>query len=662
VPFRRVVVVCFFALLFTLAAGSYSPQPVSAAEGIPAISPEDLKMTSEPLAPGAPAIILYRQVDRDDNGRTSHEDNFLRIKVLTEAGRKYGDVELQFTKDREQVVTIRGRTIKPDGSEVPFDGKVFDKELVKGRNTRYLAKTFTLPNVEVGSIIEYRWTYDLAERLIFDSHWILSQDLFTRSARFSLKPYQNPRSLLNLRWTWQGLPPGLEPKDGADHVIRMEISNLPAFQMEDFMPPANELRARVDFIYQQELLDSDPVKFWNNFDKKRNGQLESFVGKHKAMEEAVAQIVSPNDPPEVKLRKIYDRVQQIRNKSFELRKTQQEENRDKEKPVENVEELWKRGYGNGFQLTWLFLGLVRAAGFEAYGCLVADRAQYFFNPKIMQTGKLDANVVLVKLNGKDLYFDPGAEFAPFGLLTWSETGVTGLKLDKDGGSWIQTTLPASSESRMERKANLKLSDTGDLEGKVTVTYTGLEAMYHRLDVRNSDDVARKKFLEDRLKLQIPVGSEVELVNQPAWAGSETPLVAEFDLKIPGWASLAGKRVMLPAAVFTAVEKHVFEHANRQHAIYFEYPYEKNDDVTIELPAGWQVSSVPPAQSHEGHVVSYIMKVENGKDTLHLTRKLTVDFLLLDAKYYGALRSFFDVVRTGDEEQIVLQPGTASASN
>jgi hypothetical protein len=55
-------------------------------------------------------------------------------------------------------------------------------------------------------------------------------------------------------------------------------------------------------------------------------------------------------------------------------------------------------------------------------------------------------------------------------------------------------------------------------------------------------------------------------------------------------------------------------------------------------------------------------VENSRNTLHLTRNLSVDFLLLDPKYYGALRNFFQVVRTSDEEQIVLQPGTASAAN
>ncbi len=32
-------------------------------------TPDELNLKSEPLAPGAPAIILFREVDRDDNVR-----------------------------------------------------------------------------------------------------------------------------------------------------------------------------------------------------------------------------------------------------------------------------------------------------------------------------------------------------------------------------------------------------------------------------------------------------------------------------------------------------------------------------------------------------------------------------------------------------------------
>ncbi len=92
------------------------------------------------------------------------------------------------------------------------------------------------------------------------------------------------------------------------------------------------------------------------------------------------------------------------------------------------------------------------------------------------------------------YFDPGRAFTPFGLLPWMETGVTGLRLNKDGGSWIETTLPESSVSRIERKADLKLSqETGELEGKLTVTFTGLEALGLRVEERHEDETNRKKY-------------------------------------------------------------------------------------------------------------------------------------------------------------------------
>jgi hypothetical protein len=652
-----------WALVAAIGIWILGAQEAKAGIGFQPVSSDELKMTSEPLAPGAPAIILYRQVDRDDNSRTSHEDNYFRIKIFTEEGRKHADIEIPFFKGNENVANVRGRTIRPDGSIVNFEGKVFEKELVKGRGVKYLAKTFTLPDVQVGGIIEYFYTVDLKEQYIFDSHWILSDELFTKKAQFSLKPYSSSYSTFYLRWSWSTLPAGAAPPaQGPDRIVRMEASNIPAFQTEDYMPPPNELKSRVDFIYESNLMEKDQASFWKHFGKERNGQLESFVGKRKAMEQAVAQIVSPSDSQDVKLRKIYDRVQQIRNTSYELEKTEQEEKRAKEKPPENVEEVWKRGYGDGVQLTWLFLGLARAAGFEAYGCWVSDRRNYLFSPVMMQSAKLNSNVVLVKLNGKDLYFDPGGAFTPFGLLEWAETGVPGLRLDKDGGSWIQTTLPEASESRIERMGKLKLSDTGDLEGKLTVTYVGLEAMYHRVEERNADEVARKKALEEWVTSQIGVAAEAELTNKPDWTSSETPLVAEFNLKIPGWASNAGRRVVVPAAIFTAAEKGVFEHANRVHPIYFEYPHEKADDVTVELPTGWQVSSVPAAQNQNGHIVLYTLKVDQSPGTLRLTRKLTIDLLMLEQKYYASLRKFFQVVRTGDGEQIVLQPGEIHASN
>jgi len=651
-------ILCLASLL---AAAMFVPS--ARAVNFQPVSQEELKMTAEPKAPGAPAIILFRQVDRDDRGLTAHEDVYRRIKILTEEGRKYADIEIPFFKEQGNIINIHARTIEPDGRIVSFNGGAFDKMIVKARGLKYMAKTFTLPDVQVGSVLEYYYTNDLAEDLIFDSHWILSDELFTKTAKFSLKPYASDYSPIHLRWTWHLLPAGsTPPAEAPNHVISLEASDIPAFQAEDYMPPENEMKSRVDFIYSEDAFESEPDKYWKKLGKKRNDALESFIGKRKAMEEAVAGIVSPGDPPEVKLQKIYARVQQIRNTSFEVEKTEQEQKRSKEKDLGNVEVIWKKQYAEGYQVTWLFLALARAAGFDASGMWVPDRQNYFFDPQIMDGRRLDANVVVVKLNGKDVFFDPGAAFIPFGMLPWVETGVKGLKLDKDGGSWIETSLPAATESSIQRKAELKLSDTGDLEGKLVVTYTGLEASQRRVQERLVDDAGRKKFLEDEVKETVPAACEVELTHQPDWKSSSPSLTAEYTLKVPGWVSGAGRRALMPLGLFGAPEKHLFDHTERVHPIYFEFPFQRSDEVSIDLPLGWQISTVPEPAKLDAKAITYVLEAKNEKGTLHLSRVLNVDVLLLPKENYSTLRRIFQIVRTDDEQTAILQPGATTAGN
>ena len=659
--YRRLSVL---VLVLFLGAAVRRTQPVSAGDEWQPISQEELKMTSAPEAPGAPAIYLYRQVDRNDmgvqRGRGATEYNYVRIKILTEEGRKHANIEIPFERQRTNLSNIRARTVRPDGTIANFDGKVYEQTLEKTKGVKYLAKTFTLPDVQVGSIIEYHYNVDLEDYYIFRSYWILSEELFTKRAVFSLKPYDRPP--WTVQWSWPaGLPKGTEPpKEGPDRIVRMSAENVPAFVIEDHMPPPNELKYRVVFTYHDEIPELNVDKYWKQFDKKKNGQVEGFIDKRKAMEEAVAGIISPGDAPEEKLRKIYARVQQIQNLTYLPRKSVEERKHEEIKENNNVEDLWKHQYGTGWDLTWLFLALVRASGMEAYPCLVSGRSEYFFRKERVDGRELDANVVLVKVNGKEAFFDPGAAFTPFGMLPWMETATIGLKLDKDGGSWIQTPLPESSVSRVERKADMKLTDDGSLEGRVTVTYTGLEAYALRMEERNEDDTARQKLLEDRMKEQVPAAIDLELKKQPDWKNANEPFVVEYEVKVSGWVSGAGKRALLPVGLFSETEKHMFEHASRVFPVYFAFPFQKIDEVNVELPLGWQVGSVPKPVDQDAKAVQYTLKAEGNNSSLHFKRALRSDLFMVPAEQYSALRTFYQLVRSGDEQQIVLQPGTASS--
>ena len=651
---------CTFAIV-ALAAGYTAIRTALADEWLP-LSPEELKMTGLPEAPGAPAVILYRQVDRDDsNFHTPHEYNYIRAKIFNEEGRKYADAEIPYAKEQANVINIRARTIHPDGTIINFDGKVYDKEIVKTNQIKYLAKTFTFSDVQPGSIIEYHYMIDFVEGYVYDSRWILSDELFTRHGKFTLKPSPD----FPLHWSWpNGLPantPAPVEGKGVHPDITMESNNIPAFTLEEDMPPEDAMKYRVDFTYTDDRPETDPAKFWKKEGKKQNDRVESFTGKKKAMEEAVGTIVSAGDSPDVKVQKIYARVQKLRNTSFEVEKTAQEQKRAQEKNASNAEDVWKRGYGSGDEITLLFVGLARAAGLDASAARISTRDDRFFFKDLMRAGDLRTFVAVVKLNAKDVYYNPGVQFTPCGLLPWWETNVPGLKLDKDGGSWIMTTLPDSADSQIVRSADLKLTPEGNLEGKLTVTYSGLEASSLRMQQRHEDETGRKKFLEDQVRYSIPAAIEVELTNTPDWTSSEPKLAAEFDLKVPGWISGAGSRALFPVGLFGGVEKRIYEHAARTQPLYYHFMSQKADNLTIELPLGWKVSSMPKPGDRDAKLLVYSMKMDEKNGTLHLERHLRSDLILLDPKYYATVRSFYQSVRTGDEEQIVLQPASGAGN-
>jgi hypothetical protein len=148
----------------------------------------------------------------------------MRIKILTEEGRDQANVIIPFEKGRTSIINIRARTIQPDGKIIEFDGKVYEQMVEKTKGVKYLAKTFTLPDVHAGSIIEYHYSIDFADHWIFGSHWLLSEDLFTKKAIFTLKPYQK------IPWNCNGA--GLQVCRWEQRRLRRVRSHCPDDQRE----------------------------------------------------------------------------------------------------------------------------------------------------------------------------------------------------------------------------------------------------------------------------------------------------------------------------------------------------------------------------------------------------------------------------------------------
>ena len=629
------------------------PRGTSAADEWLPVNPADLALKDNPASPGSHAMILYREVHTDS--AKSYVSEYIRIKIFTEEGKDYGDVEIPFVKGVSDVKNVRARTIRPDGSIVNFEGKPFEKTVVKAGGLKVLEKAFSLPDVQPGCIIEYKYLLQDDTDFFIAPHWEVQQGLFTREAKFSITPATGPGSPA-LYWVPYNLEKGLKLQKEKDGSYALDLHDIAGVQVEDYSLPDSVLYGGVDFFFQVGQTKS-PQQFWKDITRALNDDIDRYVNKKSALEQFLAQTISPNDSPEVKLRKIYARVQKIRNVSYED-KTLQEAKREKLKDNNNVEDVLKHQYGTDGQINWLFLGLARAAGFEANEVYVVPRSRGIFLPNLESAQQLSADVVRVKVGNEDVYLDPAAKYYPYGIIPWYETSAGGLEINKQDLEMITTPSPKSESATEERHLTLQLTADGSATGTLVVNYTGMWASAVRDDERDDDDTGKRKDMTDQIKGWLPADAKFEITKTSSWDSTNEPLQIEGTLTLPSFGTTAGNKILVPATPFAAPEPRSFHSATRTNKIYFRYPYQEHDDITLKLPAGYEVESLPSPQQIAG-AIQYSVSMAKQPKELEIKRMFNESGMLFDVKDYGAIRQIFDTVKSGDDKQAILEPATTA---
>ena len=630
--------------------------------GLPPLTPADMKATGM----GGPALILYRAVDTDNT--TSTETYSYRIKILNEEGRRHGDVEILYVEKFSQVEDIAARTIAPDGTVTPFHDQVIDQDIVKAKRFRSRAKVFSIPNVQVGSIIEYtyrlRYKYKIPEqfqhpeRFVFENpttfpaaKWDIQTDLFVKHERFTFTPVNNV-----MEFEMNVPKKAVRASFGAGG-LQFEMENIPAYEEEEYAPPEGATKSWMALYYAQDYYGGDG--YWLGIAKYWSKEYDKYIGKSKMVEREAARLVSPGDTAGEKLRKIYNRVQQIRSLDYEEEKLAKERKQEHLKENKNIEDVLVHGYGEGHDVDLLMIGLARAAGFQAFPVKLVSRQTSVFLKDYPNYNQLDALIVEVILPDKLVFFDPESKFCPYGLLPWTETETGGVVIATDAARVGNTPDTRSQDAVTKTTGELKLSADGTLQGKLTIVYSGQEALEKRQSAVHQDEISRRTELEKSLKGALFQGADVKLTRSAGWEKSEEPLSVEFEVNIPNYATTVGHGMLIPLSLLHAEQKNPFPSARRTHPIYFEYPFESYEDFRIELPNGVQVEALPNdiTVDKKAMIYSISAKNEHGVLTISRTRKTLSTTFPLEA--FGAIRAFFVSVISGDSQQAVLKVSTAA---
>ena len=629
---------------------------------------EELKMTADPKAPGAAAV--YLNVEEVANDPIHFQSVYVRIKVLQEKGKELATVHLPYWHGNFKIDDIKARTIHADGTVIPLVGKPEDLLLSKtssgnGDQMQINSKVFTLPSVEVGSILEYRYQLRYDDDHVSSPTWEIQRPYFVHQARYAFTPFKAflPGSTTSMYLTdahgnavnaliwYKVLPAGVDMKADAAGVFHLEVTDIPAAPDEEFMPPIDSLLYQVKFYYKSARDASD---FWVSEAKRWSKEVDHFVESSKSIKEAVAGIIAPGDSDLDKAKTLYKAVQALDNTDYSRKKSDAELKQLKLKVARHAEDTWAQKSGSSQDIALLYLAMLRAAGLNANDMKVVDRSERVFALGYLNFDQLDDDIVVLNIAGKEIPLDPGEKMCPFQTVRWIHSGTAGIVQGDHVRSLGMTPEQAYTDNKKTRNGDLTLDEHGAIKGQLTFVMVGQEAIdWRQAALRNDQDELKKQF-DHSLESIVPEGVEAHIDHFLGLDDPEVNLVAIVNVH-GNLGAATSKRLLLPGFFFQTRGSHPFVNQEKRiEPVDMHYGDQVTDQIVYHLPANMSVEGAPQDTkiSWQGHAVM-ATKTASAPSQITLARVFARGFSSAKPEDYQDLRGFYQKIAAADQAQLVL---------
>lgn len=639
-----------FAMLAIPAAALDWPPP----------DPSELAMRTPQIEPGADAEALLWDV------RVAHEieggwvrtelSHYLRVKVFTEAGRdRLGTVDIPYGTNH-RVANVAGRTIRPDGSIVELQkDSVYDRTIAKVGSNKANAKSFALPGLQVGSIIEYRWDETIEDHITNYFRLQFQRDLPIHTVRYHVKPIRAagfPYAMGSLSLNFK-VPPLAKEKDG---FFGTSATLVPSFKEERDMPPEAAVRPWMLIFYAD--MSEPPERYWQATGKSLYDGYHDRLKVNGEMREAALTAVKGAEGDEARLSRLFDFVvREFKNDQYESDDDHTVAREAKENRT--ALDTWKQKAGSGYDITLLFLALAGALDYDARLAMVAHQDFGPFDKRLPSTYFLRSYDVAVKVGGAWTFCDPGSPFLPFGMLPWNEQGQAALIADPKQAEVVTTPIASPEASLTQREGRFRLSANGDLEGDVRLVYTGHAAWGRRYGYRRQSQTEREEAVRQSIKDRYAGGevSEIVLDGVPGVGA----LTVSYRVKVPGYAQRTGRRLFLQCAFFSRGGSARYEsEAPRRHPISYANAWSERDAFTFQLPDGYTLESPEaPGGFKVAESGQYDARITVTPDQHAVRYERAFDFgrggrLRFPREAYPKLKQVFDQMHELDNHTLALR--------
>ena len=650
-------------LLSAVLAVPFFTWPVQAQDWRP-VSADERALTTPVVEKDADAEAIFWEVRLDDTepDKTIFR-HYLRMKVFNTRGvETYSRIDLPYFNG-VKILDLVARTVKADGTVIELKkDAVFERTIVKTGKVKIRAKSFVMPGVEPGAIIEYQWREERGSlgqyvRLEFQ------RDIPVRLVKYYIKPFVNSQFPFPMTFNVFHMPNTSMVKE-KNGFSSFTLTNVPAFREEPYMPPESEVRPWILVYYAESNEGTTASQYWGTLARQMFEADKAELKVNEDVRRAATAAIGTATDPEERLARLFEFTRTKISNPYDDVSGYLEADLAKLKPNNSPADTLKRGLGTSRDIDMLFGAMAIAAGFEVRIARLSDRSDVFFNPSFADSYFMSTFDIAVKVGNQWRFFDPGNRYVPFGMLSWFEEGVPALVPDAKEPMWVTTPQSRPEKSLQKRTAKLRILEDGTLEGDVQIEYTGHlaseEKEYHDALTAAEQETEITESIKERMST-----AQVSVISIENVKDAIKPLVLRYHVKVPQYAQRTGRRLFFQPGFFEQGAPQTFSSASRKYPIYFHYSWSELDDVTIDLPQGFELESPEtPAPVKAGEFANLEIKMSANSRTLHYERKFSIgssQTMLFPATQYNSLKQVFDAFFQIDTFALTLREASVAAA-
>ena len=659
-------------LMFLVISFSYSQK-----QELGKVTLEELNQKQHKIDTSAVASVIFNKgvsffEYSQDNGFQLVTEVETKIKIHKKEGLEFGNFGVNYFKNGsgEQSVNFsKAITYNLENGVIIKSKLKSENEFKENVSENRLIKKIAMPNVKIGSVIEYKYTIKSPFITTFPE-WNFQKTIPVDYSEFITKipeyfTYNKYlKGFLNIKQTEgknnksitlnykslstlgaRGYNNSSETINYLETETNNKIENVPALKEEGYVNNIDNYTSSIQYELAKKEFPNTLMELfattWEAVSKKiyEDDDFGAQLNKNNYFEDDLKNLLVNSATDNQKTIAIYNfvknRMTWNKINSYYCEK--------------GVKKAYQEKSGNAAEINLILTAMLRFAGLNSNPILLSTRSNGIaLFPSRTAYNYVISSVILDDNN--TVLLDATNKFSMPDLLPTRDLNWFGRLIKKDGTN-EDIDLSLKIVSNDVTNLFVKIDEKGSVNGKIREQYFDYNAFKFR---DNFSEISKDNYLE-RLEKEY-LGLEIENYQRSNETELDKPIAEQYDIKISNSIENIGNKIYFSPLFHLARKINPFTQEIRTYPIDFTYPYQDKFVIVVSIPQGYSVESIPKEETFnlDNDLGSFSYKISLNENQIQAVIVMRIETAIVSPKDYPNLKLFFKNVIAKENEKIVLK--------